>query len=197
MVQDGNWVLLSETGICTSSLLRNIDISVWEGEVSPACCLQSTGFCMYRLNKLVNTIEGIIKCFGILAKVSSELLDSNLQVLVDQLRGILLRLRGIMEEGDVSVPPSPTYGRRRRNRLIFPQPREALRRDNEIVQRQGQIELVPIARLRICLRDQTEARDNQVLKSPIAITQTQVEDIDIDSDSDVPNLIDSQGNIVN
>ena len=81
--------------------------------------------------------------------------------------------------------------------MIFPQPREALRRDNEIVQRQGQIELVPIVRLRICLRDKTETVGNQVLKSVIAITQTQVEEIDIDSDSDVPNLIDSQGNIVN
>ena len=54
-----------------------------------------------------------------------------------------------------------------------------------------------IVRLRICLRDQTESVDNQVLKSAIAITQTQVEEIDIDSDSDVPDLIDSQGNIVN
>ena len=40
---------------------------------------------MFHLNKLVNTIEGIIKCFGILARVSSELLDDDLQVLVDQL----------------------------------------------------------------------------------------------------------------
>ena len=151
---------------------------------------------MYHLNKLVNTIEGIIKCFGILARASSELLDGDLQVLVDQLRGILLRLRGVVEEGDVSVPPFPTYCRRRKNRLIFPQPREALQRDNEIVQRQGQIELVPIVRLRIRLRDQTETGDNQVLKSPIAITQTQVEEIDIDSDSYVPDLIDSRGNIV-
>ena len=81
--------------------------------------------------------------------------------------------------------------------MIFPQPKETLRRDNEIVQRLGQIELVPIARLRIHLKDQTESIGNQVLKSAIAITQTQVEEIDIDSDSDVPDLIDSQGNIVN
>ena len=81
--------------------------------------------------------------------------------------------------------------------MIFPQPREALRRDNEIVQRQGQIGLVLIVRLRIRLRDQTESVDNQVLKSTIAATQTQVEEIDKDSDSDVPDLIDSQGNIVN
>ena len=81
--------------------------------------------------------------------------------------------------------------------MIFPRPRETLRRDNKIVQRQGQIELVPIARLRICLRDQTESVGNQVLKSAITSTQTQVEEIDIDSDSDVPDLIDSQGNIVN
>ena len=81
--------------------------------------------------------------------------------------------------------------------MIFPRPRETLRRDNEIVQKQGQIELVLIARLQICLRDQTESVGNQVLKSAIASTQTQVEEIDIDSDSDVPDLIDSQGNIVN
>ena len=117
---------------------------------------------MFHHNKLVNTIEGIIKYFDILARASSELLDEDLQVLVDQLRGILLKLRGIVEEGDVSVSPPPTYCRRRRNRLIFPQPREALRRDNEIVQRQGQIGLVLIVRLRIHLRDQTESMDNQV-----------------------------------
>ena len=70
-------------------------------------------------------------------------------------------------------------------------------RDNEIVQRQGQIELVPIVRFRICLRDQTESVDNQVLESTIAVTQTQVEEIDTDSDSEVPDLIDSQGNIIN
>ena len=140
---------------------------------------------MFHLNKLVNTIEGIITYFGILARASSELLDEDLQVLVDQLRGILLKLRGIVEEGDMSISPPLTYCRQRRNRLIFPQPREALRRDNKIVQRQGQIELVPIVRLRIRLRDQTGSVDNQV------------EEIDKDSDSDVPNLIDSQGNIVN
>ena len=116
---------------------------------------------------------------------------------MDQLRGILLRLRGIVEEGDVSISPPPTYCKRRRNRLIFPQPREVLRRNNEIVQKQGQIELVPIVRLRIHLRDQTESVDNQVLESVIAATQAQVEEIDTDSDSDMPNLIDCQGNIVN
>ena len=116
---------------------------------------------------------------------------------MNQLRGILLRLRGIVEESDGNVPPPLTYCRQRRNRLIFPQPREALRRGNEIVHRQGPIELVTIVRLRICLRDQTESMGNQVLKSAIATMQTQVEEIDIDSDSDVPDLIDSQGNIVN
>ena len=56
---------------------------------------------------------------------------------------------------------------------------------------------MPIVRLKIRLRDQTESMDNQVLESMIAVTQTQVEEIDTDSGSDVPNLIDSQGNIVN
>ena len=56
---------------------------------------------------------------------------------------------------------------------------------------------MPIARLQVCLRDQTESMGNQVLKYTIASMQTQVEEIDIDSDSDVPDLIDSQGNIVN
>ena len=97
----------------------------------------------------------------------------------------------------MSIPPPPTYCRQRRIRLIFPRQRETLRRDNEKVQRQGQIELVLIARLRIHLRDQTESMENQVLKSAIATAQTQVEEIDIDSDSDVPDLIDSQGDIVN
>ena len=70
-------------------------------------------------------------------------------------------------------------------------------RDNKIVQRQGQIELVLIVRIRIRLRDQTEFVDNQVLESVIAATQTQVEEIDTDSDSEVPDLIDSQRNILN
>ena len=81
--------------------------------------------------------------------------------------------------------------------MIFPRPREALREDNEIVQRQGQIELVPIARLRIHLRTQSRSMDCQVLGSVVEVTQTQVEETDTDSDSDVPDLIDSQGNIVN
>ena len=152
---------------------------------------------MIHLNKLVNTIEGIIKCFGELARASSELLDEDLQVLIDQLRGILHRLRGIVEESDVSTSPHLTYCRRRRNRLIFPQPREALRGDNEIVQGQGQIELVPIARLRIHLRTQSESVDCQVLEPVVEVMQPQVEETDTDSDLDVPDLIDSKGNIVN
>ena len=75
---------------------------------------------MIHLNKLVNTIEGIIKCFGILARASSKLSEEDLQVLVDQLRGILLRLKGIVGEGDSGTSPLPTYCRRKRNRLIFP-----------------------------------------------------------------------------
>ena len=66
---------------------------------------------MFQLNKLVNTIEGTIKYFGILARASSELLDKELQVLVHQLTGILLKLRGIVKEGDVSASPLPTYCR--------------------------------------------------------------------------------------
>ena len=75
---------------------------------------------MMHHNKPVNTIEGIIKCFGILARASSKLLGKDLQVLVDQLRGILHRLRRIVEESGVSTSPYLTYCRRRRNRLIFP-----------------------------------------------------------------------------
>ena len=75
---------------------------------------------MFHLKKLVNTIEGIIKYFGILARASSELLDEDLQVLVDQLRGILHRLRRIVEGSDMNTSPYLTYCRRRRNRLIFP-----------------------------------------------------------------------------
>ena len=111
MVHDGNWLLLNKTGICTSLLLWNIDISAWEDKVSPTCCLPSTGFRMFHLNKLVNTIVGIITYFGILARASSKLSDIDLQVLVDQLRGILLKLRGIVEEGNTSVSLPPTYCR--------------------------------------------------------------------------------------
>ena len=152
---------------------------------------------MFHLNKLVNTIEGIIKCFGILTRVSSKLLDEDLQVLIDQLRGIPFRLRGIVEEIDMSTSPLLTYCRQRRNRLIFPRPREVLKRNNEIVQRKGQIELVPIVRLRICLRAQSESVENHVLESVIEVTQTQVEETDTDSDSNVPDVIDSQGNKIN
>ena len=75
---------------------------------------------MIHLNKLVNTIKGIIKFFGVLARASSKLLDEDLQVLVNQLRGILHRLRRIVEESDVCTSPHLTYCRQRRNRLIFP-----------------------------------------------------------------------------
>ena len=37
--------------------------------------------------------------------------------------------------------------------------------------------------------------ENQVLESAIEVTQTQVEETDTDNDSNVPDLIDSQGNI--
>ena len=120
MVHDGNWLLLTEIGTCTSVLLWNVDISARESKVMSTCYLRDTGFHMFHLKKLVNTIEGIIKCFGILARASSELLDEDLQVLVDQLRGILHRLRRIVEGSDVNTSPYPTYCRQRRNRLIFP-----------------------------------------------------------------------------
>ena len=72
-----------------------------------------------------------------------------------------------------------------------------LRRNNELEQGEGQIELVPIARLRICLRTQPESMDCQVLEPVVEVSQTQIEEIDTGSDSDVPDLIDSEGNIVN
>ena len=81
--------------------------------------------------------------------------------------------------------------------MIFPRPRETLRGGDKIVPRQGQIELVPIARLRIRLRAQSESVDYEVLESVVEVTQTQVEETDTDSDSNLPDLIDSQGNIAN
>ena len=72
-----------------------------------------------------------------------------------------------------------------------------LRGNNKLVQGQGQIELVPIARLRIHLRTQSKSVGCQVLEPVVEISQTQVEETDTDSDSDVPDLIDSEGNIVN
>ena len=39
--------------------------------------------------------------------------------------------------------------------------------------------------------------DCQVLEPVVEVPQTQVEEIDTGSDSDVPDLIDSEGNIVN
>ena len=81
--------------------------------------------------------------------------------------------------------------------MIFPQPRETIRGDNEIIPGQGQIELVPIVRFRIWLRAQPESTDHQVLEPAAQVVQTQVEETDTDSDSKVPDLIDSQGYIVN
>ena len=159
MVHDSNWLLLTGTGTCTSVLLGKVDISAWESKVSPTCYLRDTGFCMVHLSKLVNTIKEIIKFFGVLTRASFELLDEDLQVLINQLRGILHRLRRIVEESQVGTSPHLTYCRQRRNRLIFPRPSEVLRGNNELVQGEGQIELVPIARLRIHLRTQPESVD--------------------------------------
>ena len=39
--------------------------------------------------------------------------------------------------------------------------------------------------------------DCEVLESVVEVTQTQVEETDTDSDLDIPDLIDSQGNIAN
>ena len=197
MVHNGNWLLLTGTGTCTSVLLRKVDISVQESKVSPTCYLHDTGFHMVHLSRLVNTIEGIIKLFGVLTRASFEILDEDLQVLINQLRGILHRLRRIMEERQVSTSPHPTYCRQRRNRLILPRPCKVLRGNNKLVQGEGQIELVPIARLRIHLRTQPESVDCQVLEPVVEILQTQVEEMDTGSDSDLPDLIDSEGNIVN
>ena len=72
-----------------------------------------------------------------------------------------------------------------------------LRGNNKLVQGEGQIELVPIARLRICLRTQPKSVDCQVLEPVVEISQIQVEETDTGSDSDLPDLIDSEGNIVN
>ena len=72
-----------------------------------------------------------------------------------------------------------------------------LRGNNKLVQGEGQIELVPIARLKIHLRTQHESMDCQVLESVVEISQTQVEETDTGSDSNLPDQIDSEGNIVN
>ena len=42
-----------------------------------------------------------------------------------------------------------------------------------------------------------ESMDCQVLEPVVEILQTQVEETDTGSDSDLPDLIDSEGNIVN
>ena len=97
----------------------------------------------------------------------------------------------------MGTSPHPTYCRQRRNRLVFPRPSKVLRGNNELVQGDGQIELVPIARLRIHLRTQPESVDCQVLEPVVEISQTQVEETDTGSDSDLHDLIDSEGNIVN
>ena len=102
-MHDGNWLLLTGTETCTSVLLWKVDISVWESKVSSPCYLRDTGFRMVHLSKLVNTIEGIIKFFGVLTRASFELLDEDLQVLINQLRGILHRLRRIVEESQVGT----------------------------------------------------------------------------------------------
>ena len=170
VVHDGNWLLLTGTGTCTSVLLWKVGISAGEGKVSPTCYLHDTGFRMIHLSKLVNTIKGIIKFFGVLTRASFKLLDEDLQVLINQLRAILHRLRRIVEESQVGTSPHLTYCRRRRNRLIFPRPSEVLRGNNELVQGEGQIELVPIARLRIRLRTQPKSVDCQVLEPVVEIS---------------------------
>ena len=101
---DSDWLLLTGTGTCTCGLLWKIGIPVRESKVSPTCYLHDTGFCMYHLNKLVNTVKGIIKFFGILTRTSFELLDEDLQVLINQLRGILHRLIGVVEESQWAPP---------------------------------------------------------------------------------------------
>ena len=108
-MHDSNWLLLTGTETCTSVLLWKVDISVRESKVSPTCYLHDTGFHMVHLSKLVNTIEGIIKFFGVLTRASFELLDKDLQVLINQLRGILHKLRRIVEESQVSTSPHLTY----------------------------------------------------------------------------------------
>ena len=140
VVHDGNWLLLTRTGTCTSVLLRKVSISARESKVSLTCYLHDTGFHMVHLSKLVNTIEGIIKFFGVLTRASFKLLDEDLQVLINQLRGILHRLRRVVEESQVGTSPHPTYCRRRKNRLIFPRLSKVLRGNNELVQGEGQIE---------------------------------------------------------
>ena len=102
-----------------------------------------------------------------------------------------------MEESQLGTSPHLTYCRQRKNRWIFARPSKVLRGNSELVQGEGQIELVPIARLRIRLRTQPESIDCQVLEPVVEISQTQVEETDIGSDSDLPDLIDSEGNIVN
>ena len=111
MVHDGNWLLLTGTETCTSVLLRKVDISARESKVSSTCYLHDTGFHMGNLSKLVNTIKGIIKFFGVLTRASFELLDEDLQILINQLRCILHRLRRIVEESQVGTSPHPTYCR--------------------------------------------------------------------------------------
>ena len=105
MVYNSDWLLLTGTGTCTSSLLWKIGIPARESKVSPTCYLRDKGFHMYHLNKLVNTIEGIIKFFGILTRASFKLLDEDLQVLINQLRGILHRLIGVVEESQLGTCP--------------------------------------------------------------------------------------------
>ena len=111
MVHNGNWLLLTGTEACTSGLPQKVKISAWESKVNPTCYLCDTGFRMVHLNKLVNTIKGIIKFFGVLTRTSFKLLDEDLQVLINQLRGILHRLRRIVEESQLSTSPHPTYCR--------------------------------------------------------------------------------------
>ena len=112
-MHDGNWLLLTGTETGTSVLLWKVNISAWESKVSPTCYLHDKGFRMVHLSKLVNTIEGIIKFFGVLTRAGAlqELLDKDLQVLINQLRGILHRLRRIVEESQVGTSPHPTYCR--------------------------------------------------------------------------------------
>ena len=65
----------------------------------------------------------------------------------------------------MGTSPHLTYCRRRRNRLIFPQPSEVLRAYHELVQGEVQIELVQID-----LRTRPESVDCQVLEPVVEIS---------------------------
>ena len=138
--------------------------------------------------KLFIVIREIINFYNILMRESNEALHIELHQIIDQLKGILTQLNRVLEEGSNGVPLLPTYSRAWNLRILFPR-EEEIRASSLIEPDSGETVVTTIARVRVQARcDCTEIGSLPVVGEN--------EYLEPDSDSDVPDLIDSEGNIV-